>query len=258
MESKEIAQALRLAQENMLPISPIRDIIGVENIELAYEIQDVNISSRVDAGARIVGKKIGLTSKSVQAQLGVDQPDFGTLLDTMEVLTGQTMDANQILQPKVEAEIAIVLGDDLDDDNLTIVDIIDSVDYVLPSIEIVGSRILNWDIKITDTIADNASASHYVLGHTPKTLDEIDIVNCKMTMSKNNEVCSTGIGANCLGSPLNALLWLAKTMVKLNCPLQAGEVILTGALGPMVALENGDKIEADFEGLGQVSVHFND
>jgi len=147
------------------------------------------------------------------------------------------------MQPKVEGELAFVLGASLDQDNLTIVDIINAVDYVLPSIEIVGSRIENWNIRITDTVADNASASHYVLGHSPKMLDDIDIVNCKMNMTINGELKSSGSGKDCMGSPLNAVLWLARKMQSVGQPLQAGELILSGSLGPMAAVEAGDVVE---------------
>jgi len=160
------------------------------------------------------------------------------------------------MQPKVEAEIAFVLAEDLDMDNMTIIDLIASIDYALPAIEIVGSRIENWNIKICDTIADNASASHYVLGHRPRTLDEFDMVGCKMKMTKNGTIVSEGHGGACLGSPLNATLWLANKMVELGQPLQAGELILSGAVGPMTAVAAGDKIHAEIEGLGGVSVSF--
>ena len=160
------------------------------------------------------------------------------------------------MQPKIEGELAFVLGGSLDNDKLTIVDIINSIDYVLPSLEIVGSRIENWNIRIADTVADNASASHYVLGHTPKMLDDIDIVNCKMNMTINGELKSSGSGKDCLGSPLNAVLWLARKMQAVGQPLQAGELILSGSLGPMVVVNAGDHVEAEFEGLGSVSISF--
>jgi len=234
-------------------ISPLRDS-GLTDIAAAYVIQNINTEYRINNGARIVGKKIGLTSSSVQTQLGVDQPDYGILFDEMEVLNGQFVSMQDLMQPKVETEIAFVLGEDLNDDRLTIVDLISAIDYALPAIEIVGSRIADWNIKICDTIADNASASHYVIGHTPKTLDEFDMVTCKMQLAKNGDITSEGTGANCLGSPLNATLWLANKMMELGQPLQAGELIFTGALGPMTNVEAGDHITTEIEGLGQVSV----
>lgn len=258
MTPNDYALLLRNASANKKTIPPLRDSIGVSDIELAYSIQQVNTEYRLQHGARMVGKKIGLTSKVVQKQFGIDQPDFGILFDDMEVLTGQSIRIGEIIQPKVEAEIAFVLAEDIDIDHITIVDLISCIDYVLPAIEIVGSRIENWDIKITDTIADNASASHYVIGHTPKTLDEIDIIGCKMSLTKNGNVVSEGSGASCLGSPLNALLWLANKMVEVGQPLEAGDLILSGAIGPMVPVIANDQIETTIEGLGNVSVFFDE
>lgn len=257
MKPEDYALALRNANTNKVAIEPLRNHIGVSDIDLAYQIQDVNTDFKVDNGARIIGKKIGLTSLAVQKQLGVDQPDFGVLFHDMEILNGLSISVKELLQPKAEAEFAFVLGEDLDMEHMTIIDIMSCIDFVLPAIEIVGSRIKNWDIKITDTVADNASASHYVLGHTPKTLDEIDVVNSKMHMTLNGEVVSQGHGGLCLGSPLNATLWLANKMMALGKPLQAGELILSGAVGPMINISAGDSVEANFEGLGTVSVHFD-
>ena len=251
-----IAEQLRNASETGQLIPPIRDIIGLEDLKSAYDIQTQNINLRIAAGARIVGRKIGLTSKVVQKQLGVDQPDFGALLDTMEVLNGDEIPWNELHQPKAEAEIAFVLKQDITNPTITVHELISAIDYALPSIEIVGSRIADWNIKITDTIADNASASHYVLGHRPVKLSDFDMVSCKMNMAKNGEVVSEGSGAACLGSPINATMWLAKTLIKNGTPLRAGQVILTGAVGPMAAIEQGDNIVTHIEGLGSVSVSF--
>lgn len=256
MEAKDYAAKLRQAQATKTTMSPLRDEIGDHNEEMAYAIQNINTNHRLVDGARIVGKKIGLTSLKVQEQFGISTPDFGMLFDDMEVLNGLSLPISEVMQPKVEGELAFVLGGSLDSDNLTIIDVINAIDYVLPSIEIVGSRIENWNIRITDTVADNASASHYVLGHTPKMLDDIDIVNCKMNMTINGELKSSGSGKDCMGSPLNAVLWLARKMQSVGQPLQAGELILSGSLGPMAVIEAGDHVEAVFEGLGTVSVSF--
>jgi len=136
------------------------------------------------------------------------------------------------------------------------VDVISAIDYALVSIEIVGSRIKNWDIKITDTIADNASASHWVIGHKPVKLESIDLLNCKMVMTNNEEIVSEGQGRNCLGSPINATLWLAQKLVAMGTPMRAGDLILTGALGPMVSAKAGDHFRVTIEGAGEVSVGF--
>ena len=258
MNPEKYAEQLRKASETRTTIPPLRTEIGIENLDLAYKIQEINTQFRVNNGARIVGKKIGLTSFAVQKQLGVDQPDFGTLFHDKEILNGQSISVQEMLQPKVEAEIAFVLGEDLDIPDLGIIDLMSCIDYALPAMEIVGSRISDWNIKITDTIADNASASHFVVGHTPKTLDEFDVVHCQMKMFKGDVLVSEGTGADSLGSPLNATLWLANKMYQYGQPLQAGDLILSGALGPMCAVEAGDQFSVSIEGLGRVSVSFNE
>jgi len=253
---QQLAKQLREAISTRTACPPLRDVIGVEDLKTAYAIQELNNNLLIEKGARVVGRKIGLTSKAVQKQLGVDQPDYGALLNTMEILNGDTISVSELMQPKAEAEIAFVLKSDLTEPNLTMAELISAIDYAVASIEIVGSRIENWNIKITDTVADNASASHFVIGHRPVKLENIDLVNCAMVMTKNGEKVSEGKGAACLGSPLNATLWLAKTMAALGTPLRAGELILSGALGPMAAVAAGDVFVAEFEGLGSVSVGF--
>lgn len=257
-DAHEYAARLRKAAFDRVSIPPLRESIGVENIELAYAIQQSNTDYRVANGARIVGKKIGLTSIIVQKQIGVNQPDFGILFNDMEVLNGLSISMTELMQPKIEAEIAFVLSKDLDADNLTSVDIIDAVAYALPALEIVGSRISDWNIKITDTVADNASASHFVVGHSPKKLHQIDLTDIKMTMKRNGEVVSSGRGSDCFGSPINATLWLANTMKTMGQPLKKGEIIFTGALGSMVDVKEGDHFTAQFEGLGDVGLHFKE
>lgn len=253
---RKLAQQLRTAYTNRKPCPPLRSILGMQDLASAYAVQSLNIEMQVEQGARITGRKIGLTSKAVQAQLGVSQPDFGTLLNTMEVLHNDAISVTELMQPKAEAEIAFVLKKDLPAHELSVHELISAIDYALPAIEIVGSRIENWNIKITDTIADNASASHYVLGHRPVGLRDLDVVNCEMQMTKNGEKVSAGTGAACLGSPLNATLWLVNTLAKAGAPLRAGEVILSGALGPMAEVRAGDRFEAHFSDLGSVAVNF--
>jgi len=250
------AKRLREAESTGIVCEPIRDIIGETDIEKAYAVQEVNTNLRIKEGARVVGSKIGLTAPVVQKQLGVDQPDFGMLWHDREVANGDEISMQVLMQPRVEAELAFILNKDLTSDKLTSIDIISAIEYVLASIEIVGSRIKNWDVKITDTIADNASASHWVVGHQPAKLSNIDLLNCKMVMENNGKIVSEGVGKNCLGSPINATLWLAQQMVKMGRPLQAGEVILTGALGPMVNVQAGDNFRATIDGVGEVSVKF--
>lgn len=252
------AAQLQKAEASRIPCSPVREIIGETSQETAYAVQNLISERKLSLGAKNVGKKIGLTSLKVQQQLGVDQPDFGMLFDDMQVENGGSLSVSKTMQPKAEAEIAFVLKKDITSIKPTMNELMEAIDYAVAAIEIVGSRIENWDIKITDTIADNASASHFVLGEVKKQLHEIDIVNCEMQLFKNNQLVSEGTGAACLGSPLNAALWLAKKMVKMGNPLKAGDIILSGALGPMVNVEAGDQFLASIEGLGNVKINFTE
>lgn len=249
------AHRLREAELHNQVCTPVRDLIGETDLELAYAVQDLNNELRIKNGAKVVGRKIGLTSESVQRQLGVDQPDWGVLFHDREVLHGGTIPVLDMMQPKAEAEIAFVLAEDLDDPLIGAADVMSAVDYALACIEIAGSRVADWNIRITDTIADNASASHFILGHHPVMLGDFDLIGCEMTLRKNGEIVSEGNGAACLGSPINATVWLARKMAALGKPLKAGEIILSGALGPMTAVTAGDKIEVEIEELGSVEVN---
>ena len=257
MTSKDIADKIRIAGETNTPIGPIRDYLRSNDINSAYEIQDINTQFKIKSGKKVVGKKIGLTSKSVQKQLGVDQPDFGILFDDMEVEDNGILPWQETMQPKVEAEIAFVLKSDLALEKPSLEDVENAIDYAVASLEIVGSRIKDWNIKILDTIADNASASHFILGKTKKKLSEIDIINCKMKMYVNDTLTSEGEGKACLGSPLIATQWLAEQMFAVGNSLKAGDVILSGALGPMAAVQSGDIVSASIEGLGEVKMKFS-
>lgn len=248
------ARLLREAAEFGKPTAPVRSLIGDTDQRAAYEVQQLNIRQQVAAGAVPVGCKIGLTSLAVQKQLGVDQPDYGILLNHMEVANGLELPYAELMQPKAEAEIAFVLERDLPQLNPTTADIISAIAYALVCIEVVGSRVAGWDIRITDTIADNASSSHFVLGHQPKKLSQLDVVNSGMMLIQNGEIVSHGDGTACMGSPINATRWLAQTMAQMNQPLKAGDIILSGALGPMTNLSPGDHLEAQVEGLGKVSL----
>ena len=255
---KKAADLLYAASTSGQACDPIRTLIDEGDLDAAYKIQEINTKRGLDAGRRLVGRKIGLTSKAVQNQLGVGQPDYGMLFADMARTEAEEVKLSDILQPKVEAEIAFVLGKDLDNPNATMAEVFQAIDYAVAAIEIVGSRVKNWDIKITDTIADNASSGLYVIGSSPKKLSDFDPRLCGMVMENKGEPVSVGAGAACLGSPLNATLWLAQVMAKVGYPMRAGDTILSGALGPMVAVKPGDVFDVKINGLGRVSAFFSE
>lgn len=236
------------------PTGPVADLIGSD--DEAYAVQEINTERAVEAGRRLVGRKIGLTSLTVQRQLGVDRPDYGMLFADMAVDDGAEIPAGRLLQPRVEAEIAFVLGADLPHPDTTAGEVMRAVDYVVAAIEIVDSRIADWKISYFDTVADNASSGLYVLGSRPVALRDVDVVSCGMVMERAGEPVSVGAGRACLGSPISAAAWLARTMAAAGRPLSAGDTILSGALGPMVGVAPGDTFEARIDGLGAVTVSF--
>lgn len=261
----EAASRLQQAERNGQPCAPVRDLIAsalaadptADPVALAYAVQQYNTQAAINGGARLVGHKVGLTSRAVQQQLGVDQPDFGLLFASMSRGDDQPIAWTDTAQPKVEAEIALVLEHDLCHEQHTLADLIRATAFALPAIEIVGSRIANWDIRLVDTIADNASAGLFVLGSRPVQLGKLDLVRCGMSMTLAGDPVSVGVGAACLGNPLNAALWLANTMARLGAPLRAGDILLTGALGPMVAARPGNVFTAHIQGLGSVTAAFD-
>lgn len=258
MKTDEQKAADRLLRASQLhePCAPVRDLIGEKGIESAYRVQKINTERRIKQGCRLVGRKTGLTAKSVQAQLGVEQPDYGMLFDDMNIPLGSEIATDAVMQPKVEAEIAFIMGDDLNSEALTASDIMASVDYAVAAIEVVGSRVADWNISIHDTIADNASSGLFVLGDMPKRLSEINLRLCGMMMERRGELISNGAGVACLGSPVTACLWLAKVMAREGYPLSKGDIVLTGALGPMASVKAGDAVTARINGLGSVAAFF--
>lgn len=249
---EQAAEKLRISNETKVPCEPIRNLIGETDVKTAYAIQDVNVDLELQKGRSLSGLKIGLTSFAVQKQLGVDQPDYGVIWTDTEVKNQGIVSWGELLQPKAEAEIAFRLGKDIPQKLNNTQELLPYLDGMCAAIEIVGSRVENWNIRITDTVADNASASHYVLENNWRSLEGFDFEGCQMRLMKNEEVSSTGQGSACMGNPLNAVLWLVNTMIDVNRPLKAGYVLLSGALGPMVPMAQGDHFKAEIEGLGVV------
>lgn len=253
---EKFAAQLAEAETTQVGIDPLTVVDPEITVDEAYYIQLENIKKKLSEGQKIVGKKIGLTSVAVQKMLGVDEPDYGHLLDSMVVENGGTIDTKTMLLPKIEGEIAFVLKKDLKGPNVTAVDVIQATDYVLPALEIVDSRVQDWKIKLQDTVADNASSGLYVLGGKPTKLEDIDLELLGMVLSQNGEMVNTGVGAAALGNPATCVAWLANRLADYDISLKAGEVILSGALSGMVAANAGDSFTARFAHLGQVSVNF--
>jgi 2-keto-4-pentenoate hydratase len=255
--AQAIAADILRSYETGVPIAPVRSRLPDGDVAAAYAVQQACAAHWLKQGRRKVGHKIGLTAKAVQKQLGVDQPDFGVLFADMALGDGEPIASGRGLQPRAEAEIAFVLGRDLALAQPTPADVMRATEFVVPAIEVVGSRIANWDIKIVDTVADNASSALFVLGGPPRKLDGLDLVGCAMTMTRGGETVSSGKGAACLGNPVNAVVWLARKMAALGEPLRAGDVVMSGALGPMAAAKPGDAFEATIQGLGSVRALFD-
>jgi len=248
------ALALREARARLHPIAPISATFGIAGLEAAYAVAGLNTQARLaEPGRRIVGKKVGLTSKAVQQQLGVDQPDFGVLFDDMEVLDGEDAPMARLMQPKVEAEVAFVVGRDLEGAVPSWGEFLNAIAWALPAIEIVDSAIADWKISLADTVADNASCGLYVLGQQPVAPGALDLAGLGMQMRVNGRPVSVGSGAACLGHPLRAAYWLARSMTLRGQALRAGEVILSGALGPMAPVKAGDLVQAELGALGKVT-----
>lgn len=264
-------ERLATAQETRVPCGPVRDLIGTDDLPAAYAVQQGLVRARIARGVDVVGRKIGATSEAVQKQLGVDQPDFGYLLSDMDVSDGASdaggapISMRTLVQPRVEAEVAFVLARDIDvpEDEITLDLVRDAVEVALPALEIVDSRIADWDIGFTDTVADNASSGLFVVGRDGRPLDAgdgegIEPRDVVMSLTINGEERSSGNGAACLGDPLEALRWLAVQAARFGDPLRAGHLILSGALGPFVPFAPGDRVTASISGFAPLTVSFEE
>jgi len=238
-------------------VAPILERAPDMTLEDAYQIQCRMVDRRIEAGERIVGKKIGVTSKPVQDALGVYQPDFGQLTSGMAFVEGQDIPLGQLIQPKAEAELAFVLKRDLNGPGVTATDVLRATDYVVPCFEIVDSRITDWKIKIQDTVADNASCGVYVLGETKASPLKVDLNLAGMVLHRNAELLSTAAGAAVQGGPVNAVVWLANTLGALGIPFKAGEVILSGSQSVLVPCVAGEGLTCHIGGIGTCSIRFS-
>lgn len=259
--ASQLAWMLLDATETRVPCEPLR--LAAERLDWdtdetnAYAVQRHVRATRVARGDRIIGRKIGLTAASVRKQLGVFQPDYGCLWSSTAYGDGATVPLSDYIHPKLEAEVAIVLGKDLHQGDPTLADLIDATAYALPALEIVDSRVRDWDIHLFDTVSDNASAAGFVLGADPRSLQQLSLRDARMSMTRGSEVVSSGFGHECMGHPLNAAVWLARQAARCGEPLRRGDIVMTGALGPMVTISKGDRFEAEIEGLGRVSAEFS-
>ncbi|MBL1223610.1 2-keto-4-pentenoate hydratase [Enterococcus sp. BWR-S5] len=236
--------------------TPLTEVAPGLTVQEAYLVQLATIEKELAQGRRITGKKIGLTSAAMQQSLGVNEPDYGHLLDSMEIQNNGKVSPELVLQPRVEGEIAFILKEDLKGPNVTAFDVIQATDYIVPAIEIVDSRIKDWKLTLQDTVGDNASSGLYVLGENQFRLPDVDLRVVGMALYKNGILQNTGTGAACLDNPINAVVWLANKLANYDIYLKKGEVILSGALSAAIPAEAGDFFEMKFNQMGSVNVSF--
>lgn len=253
---EQAAARVRQAYENRSFCPPVRDLLGDNDLAAGYAVNQFNSDYWRRQGRRAVGRKIALSSKAVQQQMGVNQPTYGMLFADMCLAEGVSIDTSPYGQLKLETEIALVLERPLERAIHTVADIISAVAYAVPAFEIVTSR-FNWDVKPTDFVADNSNGCLFTLGSQPRKLSDFDILRCKMRTTLRGEEVSVGSAAACYGNPLNAMIWLADTLAAAGQPLQSGDVVMTGSLGPMAMITAGDVFEAEIEGLGPISLAFD-
>ncbi|EIT86165.1 2-oxopent-4-enoate hydratase [Fictibacillus macauensis ZFHKF-1] len=256
MEWSDVADALWEAERRGNPISPLTQQLQEMSVEDAYYVQQLVAQKKQGLGQRMIGRKVGLTSVAMQHMLGVNEPDYGLLFDAMVIRNGGSVSLDALIAPKIEAEIGFVLKEPLAHRNVTFTDVLQATDYVVPTLEIIDSRIENWDITLADTVADNGSSALVVLGEQKTSIAGIDFRSSPMILSRNEKMIATGAGAAALGHPAQAIAWLANTLYERGMPLQAGELILPGALAAAETVLAGDQFTAQFGVLGDVCVSF--
>lgn len=255
-EIGEITTQLRRAEKERIPIPPLTLSYPKLSASDAYAIQLELVRQKVRAGEEVAGRKIGLTSRAMQQMLGLFEPDYGHLFKTMQVPNGGTVPVRSLIQPKIEGEIAFVLQHELGGPGITLEDVVQATKCVVPALEIIDSRIRNWEIRAVDTVADNGSSALFVLGDQRSSIQDRDLCGERMTLRRNQEVVVTGTGDTVMGSPAACVAWLANKLAEFGVRLQAGEVILSGSIGKAVDVRPGDLIRAEFDGLGSVEVSF--
>ena len=258
MDYKKIADMLWEAEKNRVQIQRLTDLYPEMTVEDAYKVQLENVSRRQTGGQELIGMKIGLTSAAMQKMLNVDVPDYGHLFDTMLLTEGTPCHVSELIQPKVEGELSFCLNKTLKGPGVTIADVYEATGYVVPSLEIVDSRIKDWKIKLQDTVADNGSAARFVVGSRMTPIEAVDMRLTGMTLEKNGELINSGTTAEVWGNPAAAVACLANMLSEFGIELKAGSVVMAGALTGMIPVEAGDVVTASFCGMGSISAKFVD
>lgn len=253
---RTIAGVLLTAERKVRPIKPLSSRWKTLTPGDAYAIQAEIVRVRLAEGARLLGHKVGLTSVAMQELMGIDEPDYGHLFDDMFIPEYDPIDSTQLCQPRVEAELAFVLRAPLNISPVTVADVASAIDFILPALEIIDSRVEAWRIGLVDTIADNGSSGRVVLGGQPRRLGEVDIRLVPVIVWRNGNVLATGASGGVLGNPLTSVAWLANAMIALGSPLEKGEIVLSGSATRAVDARPGDNFHAEFGPLGSVVTRF--
>lgn len=252
----ELAADLAQAERSRLPIAPLTAAHPDIDVVDAYEIQLINIRQRVAEGARVLGHKVGLSSKAIQQMMGVDEPDYGHLLDEMQLFEDTPVKVGRYLWPRVEVEVGFILNADLPGADCTEDDVLAATEALVPSIELIDTRITDWKIELCDTIADNASSAGFVLGKARVSPHDLDVKGIDAVLTRNGEVVAKGRTDAVLGNPVTAVAWLARKVEGFGVRLRKGDVVLPGSCTRAIDVHAGDQFVADFAGLGSVQLSF--